>query len=180
MQLIASLSFLWNCFAHFGLSTPPWRSGRWGGIAAICLYFSNPTTGHCKVGTTGTSHTANTVLSPKCLLLICPDPWRGERLAQVSGWCLPCPLALWKRKSRTGLEGPLSKQVLLQKCSFRGLDSWSQSCFPQVFFTQYHWFALYPPQGNMIQRLSGHWLIWHGFSLCGDRTGVPEAQCFSF
>lgn len=105
MQLTAGLSFLWNHFAHFGLSTPPWRPGRWGGRIAICLYFSNLSTGHRREGTAGTSHTANSILSPKCFLLLCPDPRCRVRLAQVSGWCLPALWLFGKGKAGLGCRG---------------------------------------------------------------------------
>lgn len=65
-------------FARFPLPPPPWRSGRWAATVAICLYFSNLSTGHCKVGTAGTSQAASSVLPPKCLLLLGPDPGRGR------------------------------------------------------------------------------------------------------
>lgn len=77
-RLLAGLSVLWSHFARSLSPPPPRRAGRWAATVAICLYFSNLSTGHCKVGTAGTSQAANSVLSPKCLLLLCPDPGRGR------------------------------------------------------------------------------------------------------
>lgn len=65
----------------------------------------------------------------------------GERLAQVSGWCLPALQLFGKGKVGLGWRG-LGKQVLLEKYSFRNFGFWSQSLFLHMFFIQYSQFAL--------------------------------------
>lgn len=98
------------------------------------------------------------------------------RLAQVSDACLP--FGSLKRKSRTGLEGPLSKHVLLEKYNLgvRALGVKASFCRCSVLTITVC--SLSPPREHDPEA-GGALTDVHRLVLLCDGAGA-EAQCFSF
>ena len=166
------LELFMKSLCSFGVISSTLMFWQMGGIVAICLYFSNPSTGRCKMGTVGTPYTANSILSPKCLLFICPDPQWGRRLAQVSGWCLP---ALWLLGK--GRAGPGWRDLCM--CSFcwkhavSGIwGSWTKSLSAGAFFLLSITSLFSVPSPGIGSR-DWRGIGWsdHGIFLFCDRTG---------
>lgn len=162
----------------FGVISSTLMFWQMGSIVAICLYFSNPSTGRCKMGTIGTPHTANSILSPKCLLFICPDP-RGEKGWHRSLADVYLPFSSLEKEDQGQAGGTSACAASAENMQFQGFGALELNVFLQVFF----WLSitsLFSVPSRGIGSRDWRGTGWSDHRFCSLMGLGADAHCFTF